>query len=102
MTVTTSNQAGDTARKHTSSITPRIIAMLAACDRFDQLTSEQIWRLDGGSRQKVTRILQKCTELRLLAQPGGQRSATTAFFDARPRVFGLTRKGAQLLADAGV
>lgn len=99
MTVTTDHRR-DTARTPGFSITPRVLAILAACDRFTFLTTDQIAKLDGGSRQKVVRILQKCTELGLLAQPRGQQPIT-AFFDHRPRVFGLTKLGAQALAAAG-
>lgn len=99
MTVTLDHSAKST-RTSSFSITRRVIAILAACDRFTFLTSEQIAKLDGGSRQKVIRILQKCTEAGLLAQPRNQHPVT-AYFDRRPRVFGLTKHGAQALAAAG-
>lgn len=96
-----SDQAVETTPRRSFSITPRVIAILAACDRFGFLTSEQLWRVDGGSRQKVIRILQKCTEAGLLAQPRHQHPVT-AYFDQRPRVFGCTKRGAQALVSAGI
>jgi hypothetical protein len=102
MTVSPTDHAPGIAHKPTFSITPRIIAILAACDRFGFLSSEQIWQLDGGSKQKLTRILQKCTEAGLLVQPQGQRPVGIKFFDVRPRAFGLTKLGARVLSDAGV
>ena len=84
-------------------ITPRVLAILSAVGQFGVMTSEQIARLDGGSRQKVTRILQRCVELQLLRRPGPNKHvAFTSFFDTRPRPFALTAKGARCLSEAGM
>lgn len=83
-------------------ITPRVLALLFAVARFGLLSADQIARLDGGSRQKVTRILQRCVEHQLLKRPGQQPIALTSFFDTRPRPYALTPKGFRCLAEAGV
>ena len=84
-------------------ITPRVLSMLAAVGRFGILTSEQIARLDGGSRQKVTRILQRCGEHGLVKRAGSpQRASFTSFFDTRPRPYALTQKGFRCLAETGM
>ena len=41
-------------------VTPRVLAILNALRRYGLLTSQQLARLDGGSHQKVLRILQLC------------------------------------------
>jgi hypothetical protein len=83
-------------------ITPRIVAILAALDRFGILTSQQIARLDGGSHQKVLRILKRCFDAGLVDHAGSSAPPLTPFFDARPLCYALSRKGARVLADAGV
>jgi hypothetical protein len=85
------------------SVTPRILAMMAAVARYGLLSSEQIARLDGGSRQKCTRFLQHLVELKLLRLV--QSSPTTlskSVFDLRPHVFAITRAGLNVLAEAGI
>jgi protein involved in plasmid replication-relaxation len=85
------------------SITPRVLAMMAAVARYGLLSSEQIARMDGGSRQKCTRFLQQLVELKLLrlvqSTPASLRKS---FFDVRPHVFAITQSGLHLLAEAGV
>lgn len=83
-------------------VTPRVCALLADVGRFDILTADQIARRDGGSRQKVTRLLQRCVEHGLLKRAGSAEPSLTPFFDARPRAFALTGKGARCLAEAGM
>src|SRR5262245_56456230 len=51
--------SGRTTTTTPISFTPRILAILAAVARYGLLTSDQIARLDGGSRQNVTRFLQE-------------------------------------------
>lgn len=84
-------------------VTPRVLAILEALHRYGLLTSQQIARLDGGSQQKVLRILQLCFDHRLVDRPGAaQLHPLSPYFDARPLVYALSRKGAHLLADAGL
>jgi hypothetical protein len=92
-------------REHppTLNITPRVLAILDALHRYSVLTSEQIARLDGGSHQKVLRILQLAFDHGLVDRPGArQYTSLSPFFDHRPCVYALSRKGARVLAGAGV
>lgn len=82
--------------------TPRVCSWLANVGRFGILSSEQIARRDGGSRQKVVRGLQACVEHGLLKRVGVTDPSLTPFFDARPRAYALTAKGARCLAEAGI
>ena len=84
--------------------TPRILTMLSEVARYGVLTTEQVARLDGGSRQKVTRFLQALVEdAKLLRRVDRTPQAfLSTFFDARPRVFAITPKGLRFLADAGI
>jgi hypothetical protein len=68
------------------------------------LTSEQIARLDGGSRQKCIRLLQRLADdLKFLRRVDrGPEPFLSSFFDARPRVFAITPKGLRVLAGAGM
>jgi hypothetical protein len=84
-------------------ITPRVLTMLAFVAQFRFLTSEQIARLDGGSHQKVLRLLQLLFYHGLLDRPLNQHAQLAAFFDEgnRPLAYALSRKGARLLAECG-
>jgi hypothetical protein len=76
-------------------------SILAAVARYGVLTSEQIARLDGGSRQKIVRFLQHLVELKLLRRAARAPDPfLTSFFDARPRAFVVTAKGLRVLAAA--
>ncbi|MGE3702630.1 MAG: replication-relaxation family protein [Hyphomicrobiaceae bacterium] len=102
MTLSPTNQT-PTTRKPAFSITPRILGMLEAVARYGLLTSEQIARLDGGSRQKVTRFLQSLVQLGLLRLvDAAPEEFVGSFFDARPRVFAITTKGLEVLGAAGI
>lgn len=84
-------------------ITARALARIADTARFGVLTTEQHARLDGGSRQKVTRLLQGLVAHKLLRRLDRDIAPfLTSFFDTRPRAFGVTPKGLRLLADAGM
>lgn len=84
-------------------ITPRILAMLDALRRYGLLTSHQLAKLDGGSSQKVVRLLQLMFDHKLVDRPGAtQFSPLSPFFDARPLCYALSRKGAHALAQAGI
>jgi hypothetical protein len=84
-------------------ISARVLAILSACARYGVLTSDQIGRLDGGSRQKVTRILQRCVEHKLLRRADTAPDALlTSFFDARPRCYCITQRGLRALEAAGM
>jgi hypothetical protein len=76
--------------------------MMAAVARYGLLSSEQIARMDGGSRQKCTRFLQQLVELKLLRLvQSTPTSLRKSFFDVRPHVFAITQSGLDLLAEAG-
>ena len=81
-----------------------MIDILARVAQFRFLTSEQIARLDGGSHQKVLRLLQLCFYHGLLDRPANQHALLASFFDEgnRPLVYAISRKGAKVLAEAGV
>lgn len=85
-------------------ITPRVLEILARVAQFRFLTSEQIARLDGGSHQKVLRLLQLCFYHGLLDRPANQHALLASFFDEgnRPLVYAISRKGAKVLAEAGI
>jgi hypothetical protein len=99
----TDTERSDDDRPQPFRVTARVLSIFATVGRFGVLTSEQIACLDGGSRQKVTRILQHAVEHELLKRPGAREDrALTSFFDTRPRPYALTAKGFRALADAGV
>ena len=85
-------------------VTERVVTILCWIAQFRFLTSEQIARLDGGSHQKVLRLLQLCFYHGLLDRPSNQRAQLAAFYDEgnRPLVYAISRKGAKLLAEHGV
>jgi hypothetical protein len=85
-------------------ITPRVFEILARVAQFRFLTSEQIARLDGGSHQKVLRLLQLCFYHGLLDRPANQHALLASFFDEgnRPLVYAISRKGAKVLAEVGI
>jgi hypothetical protein len=76
--------------------------MLEAIARYGVLSSEQIWRLDSGSRQKVTRILQSLAEDKLVRRTSGPLAFVGSFFDSRPLAFAITHKGLRILELAGM
>lgn len=81
----------------------RILTIISEIGRYGLLTSEQIARLDGGSKQVVTRILQHLVEAKLLRRlDRAPRQFIGSFFDARPRVFAVTAKGLRVLEAAGM
>lgn len=84
-------------------ITPRVIAWISAIARFGVLTSEQVAKLDGGSRQNVIRGLKECTDHGLIRRADTPLDAPfTGFYDARPRAFCVTARGLKCLEAAGV
>jgi len=84
-------------------ITPRLCSILAAVARYGVLSADQIARLDGGSRQKITRILQRTVEHKLLRRADtGPTPLLSNFFDQRPRAYCVTQKGLRVLADVGM
>jgi hypothetical protein len=84
-------------------VTPRLCSILAAVARYGVLSADQIARLDGGSRQKITRILQRTVEHKMLRRADtGPTPLLSNFFDARPRCYAITRKGLRLLAHVGM
>lgn len=80
-------------------LTERIIAMLAALDRYRYLTSRQLALLDGGSHQKFLRILRAAYDARLIDRPRSQ-IADNLVEGNLPMIYGLTRTGAGELARA--
>jgi hypothetical protein len=98
MQIMTTSKPADSVR-----LSPRLLAMVANVARYGVLTSDQIARLDGGSRQKVTRHLQSTVEAKLLRRVDrGPELFLTSFFDSRPRAFAVTQKGLRTLEAAGI
>jgi hypothetical protein len=85
-------------------LTQRDFAGVASVARFRFLTSEQIARLVGGSQQQIQRRLQLLFHHAFLDRPRAQRLQLAHVLDDgnRPFVYGLARRGAQLLAEAGM
>lgn len=84
-------------------ITPRVVSILYALHRFSLLTSLQIARLDGGSQQKVVRLLKLLHDHRLVDRVGApQLHPLSPMFDQRPLAYALSRKGAKVLAESGI
>jgi hypothetical protein len=84
-------------------LTGRVLARLHDNARYGVLTSEQHARLDGGSKQKVVRLLQRCVERNLLKRLGLPRDTLlSGFFDARPSCFAVTPRGLRVLSAAGM
>jgi hypothetical protein len=84
--------------------TERDLAILRAVARFRFLSSDQIIRLVGGSPQGLLVRLKLLFYHALLDRPRHQHAQLALFFDAgnRPLVYGLARKGAQVLAESGI
>jgi hypothetical protein len=81
--------------------TPRVLAIIAGVARYGVLSSEQIARLDGGSRQRVTRLLQRLVDLKLLRRiHRANDPVLPSYFGAH--VFAVTAKGLRVLRAAGV
>ncbi len=90
------------ARSHKGS-PERILRIVSEVGRYGLLSSEQIARIDGGSRQVCMRVLQYCVEKKLLRRLDQAPEAFLgSFFDARPRVYAVTKTGLSALTDAGV
>lgn len=85
-------------------ITVRDKIILSIIARYRFLTSHQIARVAGGSPQKILRRLQLLFYHAYIDRPEQQHSHLAAFFDEgnRPLVYGLSRKGAQLLSELGM
>jgi len=84
-------------------LTPRDLAVIAAVARFRFLSSLQIARLVGGSQQQLLRRLQRLFHHAYLDRPVSQRLQLAHVLDDgnRPFVYGLGRRGAHVLAEAG-
>lgn len=81
----------------------RNLAIISEVARHGLLTSEQIGRIDGGSKQVCTRILQHLVEDKLLRRlDRAPQPFIGSFFDARPRVYAVTAKGLRALDAAGM
>ena len=85
-------------------ITARDMDILRAVARFRFLSSEQIVSVVGGSPATLAVRLKKLFRNAYLDRPRNQHVQLAQFFDEgnRPLVYGLARKGAQLLAEDGV
>lgn len=85
-------------------ITDRDIAILAAVARFRFLSSQQIVRVIPGSEHALLVRLKLLFFHQYLDRPRHQHAQLAMFFDEgnRPLVYGLARKGAQLLASLGL
>jgi len=84
-------------------ITPRVLSILDAVARYSVLSADQIARLDGGSRQKISRILKRTVEHKLLRRADtGPTPLLSNFFDQRPRAYCITQKGLRALTATGM
>jgi hypothetical protein len=78
-------------------INDRELNMLEWLRKYDQLTTDQIALLDGGSKQKVSRILHGLKLDGQIILPYGQRQS---FYDRRESwMYGLANPGADTLAE---
>jgi hypothetical protein len=78
-------------------IDDRKLNILASLRKYDKLTTHQIALLDGGSKQQVSRILQRLEFDGQIRRPYGQRQT---FYDRRePWMYGLANPGADSLAE---
>jgi protein involved in plasmid replication-relaxation len=78
-------------------IDERKLDMLAWLRNYDLLTTHQVALLDGGSQQKVSRILHWLELAGQILRPYGQRQS---FYDRRePWIYGLANLGAESLAE---
>src|SRR5204863_550567 len=75
----------------------RKIALLRALAQHRFLTAEQLAAIDGGSRQKIQRILRTLFDHELVVRPPAQRFQL-ASHENRPLVYSLTHAGARTLA----
>lgn len=84
-------------------ITERDAAILRAVARFRFLSSEQVARIIGGSERALRVRLKLLFYHGYLDRPRHQHVQLAMFFDEgnRPLVYGLARRGAQLLAEHG-
>ena len=76
----------------------RKVRLLRALARHRFLTSVQLAEIDGGSHQKVLRILRTLYDHEFVHRPPSQRFQMAAR-DNRPLVYGLAHAGARVLAD---
>lgn len=85
-------------------ITARDVAILRAVARFRFLSSDQIARLIDGSPAALLVRLKLLFYHAYLDRPRHQHAQLAVFFDEgnRPLVYGLARRGAQLLAECGM
>jgi Replication-relaxation len=83
-------------------ITPRDIALLLNVARFRLASASQLAILDGGSAQNVSRALLALWENGYLERPEAQIASRILHEGSRPTIYGLTRKGAQLLRTEGL
>jgi hypothetical protein len=99
----TDTQSRPSPTKELPASSQRIFAAVSEVARYGLASSEQVARLDGGSRQTVTRILQYCVEQKLLRRLDKAPAAFLgSFFDARPRVYAVTAKGLRYLQAGGL
>jgi hypothetical protein len=81
---------------HSPRIDARRLNMLEWLREYDKLTTHQIALLDGGSKQKVSRILHDLERVGDIVRPYGQRQT---FHDRlEPWIYGLANPGADKLA----
>ena len=81
-------------------ITERDIAILRAIGQFRFLSSHQVQRIVGGSERGVRNRLRNLFAHGYLDRPQHQRAELAGFLNP-PRVYGLGKHGARLLADIG-
>jgi protein involved in plasmid replication-relaxation len=84
-------------------LTQRDFVIVGAVARFRFLTSDQIARFVAGSQQPILRRLQLLFHHGYLDRPRSQKIQLAHVLDDgnRPFVYGIGKRGAQLLAEAG-
>jgi hypothetical protein len=87
-----------------TTLTPRMLRWIEAIARFGILTSEQVAKIDGGSRQNVVRGLAQCVdELKVLRRiDNGADALFSGYFDTRPRAYSVTARGLRALHSAHI
>src|ERR1700680_4013417 len=91
------------SRSKRFAVTLRVTAWLAGVGRFGILTSDQLARLDGGSKQNVVRGLAQCVEHGLLRRVDDTPEPIfSTYFDVRPRAYCITQRGLNCLEAAGL
>src|ERR1051325_2275697 len=78
-------------------VTARDLTLLENVARLRLASTSQLAALDGGSAQNVSRALLALWENGYVERPEAQVASRVLYEGSRPKIYGLTRKGATLL-----